>query len=516
MQFKCATAYAILPKNIIDISKSTSFFKNGEKMTKLSPSRPLLDSSHRITPTRWLAIRPHLKLKKLLAKNDVASLLDQLAATLDSLPGITGVEGEWLWGDRDNAKSECVFSIQFETEIVGWVKGTAAAAIMASFINCLVRQEMEKKSLASEIIQKYEEVNFLSDFSAKIACCVGLEEVVSVIVKETQKLINSTQILIFLYQPSKRALVSPIALSDSAYGNFRAIFEIAHQILITGKTEVINDILADDRYIQTQAEGRSLMIAPLKIQNRAIGIFATIHSQPNFYNSEDLNLFLTLSSQTAAAIQTVQYYEKVKDYSQNLERKVAERTRELELIAKELEKANGELKKLATHDELTQIANRRYFNEYMEQEWKRLTREKQPLSLILCDVDHFKKYNDHYGHQMGDDCLQKVAALLVKATKRPADLVARYGGEEFAIILPNTEIEGAKTIAERIQAELAQARIDHYASLVSPWVTVSLGVGSIIPTANQTLEQLIRITDKALFQAKKNGRNRSCLHSLIL
>ncbi|GAC1464200.1 MAG: PleD family two-component system response regulator [Chamaesiphon sp.] len=179
-----------------------------------------------------------------------------------------------------------------------------------------------------------------------------------------------------------------------------------------------------------------------------------------------------------------------------------------ELLMAQLQAANLELQRIASIDSLTQIANRRSFDEYLQREWKRLAREKLPLSLILCDIDFFKVYNDTYGHQAGDECLKRVAHIISQAVKRPADFVARYGGEEFVVILPNTDVKGAIHVAEAIQAELTATSIAHAGSKVSQFVTLSLGVAGVIPKLIISLETLIAEADKALYQAKVAGRNR--------
>ncbi|MGD1701157.1 PAS domain S-box protein [Dapis sp. BLCC M229] len=176
-------------------------------------------------------------------------------------------------------------------------------------------------------------------------------------------------------------------------------------------------------------------------------------------------------------------------------------------LYQELQNTNKKLYKLATLDGLTQIANRRYFNEYLEQEWLRMAREKKPLSLIMCDIDFFKKYNDTYGHQKGDECLQRVAKTISELVKRPADLVARYGGEEFAVILPNTHLEGAIYIAKIIRQEVCNLQIPHQEALIYKQVTMSLGVSTIIPFLEATYQSLIAAADQALYQAKEKGRN---------
>ncbi len=177
----------------------------------------------------------------------------------------------------------------------------------------------------------------------------------------------------------------------------------------------------------------------------------------------------------------------------------------------QLELANQQLKHLATLDGLTQLANRRKFDNYLEQEWRRLARERAPLSLILGDIDFFKRYNDTYGHQTGDECLQQVARALEKAAKRPADLVARYGGEEFAAILPNTPTMGAMQVAETIRANVRELEMNHADSGVSEYVTLSLGVASLIPNPDRSPVDLIAAADKALYRAKAEGRDRVIL-----
>ena len=165
------------------------------------------------------------------------------------------------------------------------------------------------------------------------------------------------------------------------------------------------------------------------------------------------------------------------------------------------------LQELATLDGLTQIANRRHFNDTLNFEWNRLAREKKPLSLILCDVDHFKLYNDTNGHPNGDLCLQLVAKEIERSVNRSVDLVARYGGEEFAVILPDTNISGAIHLAEKIRKQVENLQIPHHNSPTMPYVTVSLGVSTSIPNLNLPPTHLIEAADRALFQAKGQGRN---------
>ncbi|MEH2204997.1 MAG: diguanylate cyclase [Nostoc sp.] len=210
------------------------------------------------------------------------------------------------------------------------------------------------------------------------------------------------------------------------------------------------------------------------------------------------------------------------DYSRELELEVSDRTAELaqtnvllqqEITEREqvylaLQIANQELQQLAIVDGLTKIANRRCFDQRLQQEWLRLAREQQPLSLILFDVDYFKRYNDCYGHQAGDACLVQIAQVAKLGVNRPADLVARYGGEEFVVILPNTDRQGAITIAQGIRQAIRGLKILHEKSDVSEIVTVSLGIGSTIPIPGNLPDTLISLTDQALYVAKQQGRDR--------
>lgn len=181
-------------------------------------------------------------------------------------------------------------------------------------------------------------------------------------------------------------------------------------------------------------------------------------------------------------------------------------------LQQQLEAANRELRRLALVDGLTQVANRRQFDELLAQEWQRLLNEQQFLSLLLCDIDCFKPYNDTYGHQAGDRCLQQVAKAIHRAVKQPADVVARYGGEEFVVLLPDTDMTAALTVACRIHTNLETLAIPHSNSHIGPFVTLSIGVASTVPSANTTAEALIAAADQALYQAKHEGRNRSYVY----
>jgi diguanylate cyclase (GGDEF)-like protein len=191
-----------------------------------------------------------------------------------------------------------------------------------------------------------------------------------------------------------------------------------------------------------------------------------------------------------------------------LDREVAARTSDLEQARTELELANRSLARLARTDGLTGLANRTAFDERLTSEWARARRSGEPLALILGDVDHFKLYNDHYGHQAGDRCLQVLGGLLAGRARRAADLAARYGGEELVLLLPSLDLPAASRMAEAIVAEVAARRLPHESSPVSPHVTMSLGVASASPHELASPADLLALADRALYRAKARGRNR--------
>lgn len=174
--------------------------------------------------------------------------------------------------------------------------------------------------------------------------------------------------------------------------------------------------------------------------------------------------------------------------------------------AKALENSNARLEQLSTTDALTGLANRRAFDYCLKSEWQRSTRNQQPLSLLMIDIDFFKLYNDHYGHLAGDACLRKIGAILFDCAQRSGELVVRYGGEEFAMLLPGADAEAAVVVAQRCLDEVSKAQIAHAKSLVSPWLTCSIGLATVVANKDVTPETLVRCADEALYHVKSAGR----------
>jgi diguanylate cyclase (GGDEF)-like protein len=247
----------------------------------------------------------------------------------------------------------------------------------------------------------------------------------------------------------------------------------------------------------------SILCYPLLNQGKLVGI---VYLENNLmtaaFTTDRIELLQLLSGQAAISVTNAILYAEKEEYAHTLEQKVRDRTAELQ-------QANQELLRLANVDGLTKVANRRCFDDYLRLEWKRHLREQQPLGLIMIDIDYFKRYNDYYGHQGGDDCLIRVAQAIAKSPQRATDLVARYGGEEFVVVLPNTHAENALIVAEKIRSAIAFLSIPHATSQVSQYVTLSLGVASLIPTPKSSPEDLMAQADQALYTAKNEGRDRA-------
>ncbi|WP_461517391.1 sensor domain-containing diguanylate cyclase [Porticoccus sp.] len=249
-----------------------------------------------------------------------------------------------------------------------------------------------------------------------------------------------------------------------------------------------------------------MCLADVLVQGRTseLGELYAVHARPsiygNGYNAENWSVLPRIGTRVYLAVDAGPIYDE-----QGKLIAVVETVRDIT----EQKKAQATLEAMAITDELTGLYNRRHLNEHLDQEWRRGMRNHEPLSLILLDIDYFKQYNDHYGHIAGDECLKSVANSLQRSLLRCSDLAFRYGGEEFCILLPNTCLDGAHNICQRIRANIALLAIPHETSSVSNLVTLSDGIVSTIPSSESSSLQLVALADEALYEAKARGRNQS-------
>lgn len=257
---------------------------------------------------------------------------------------------------------------------------------------------------------------------------------------------------------------------------------------------------------------RHMLSAPMRANQKVLGLMSVITSrEEHAYSSEDEGLLQELADRAGLTFASAQLYQEnlrqaddLRRNNEELERRVLERTRQLK-------EANLKLYAMATHDPLTGLSNRRQFSQTLDKEIRRCRRAERWMAVLMLDIDQFKRYNDHYGHQQGDKCLEKVAAALSQCCRRGSDLVARYGGEEFVAVLTELQPHQARERAEEIRRAVEACQLPHAASEVSSWVTVSVGVACGCPGAEHTPEWWIARADEALYLSKGRGRNRVTL-----
>ena len=386
---------------------------------------------------------------------------------------------------------------------ISWISVTAAPIPLEGYGVAIAYFDItERKQTDEALRQQFLRERLMGAIQARIRQSLDLTKVLNTTVAEVQQFLQTDRVIIYRFEPNWSGIVivesvgqgwTPTlgrTIQDDCF-----VKELCIEPYRQGRIQAVEDIYTTDLtpcYVDllAQFQVKANLVVPLLQGEKLWGLLVAQHcTQPRQWQLWEIELLKQLATQVGIAIQQAELYQ-------------------------QLEVANQELKRLATLDGLTGLANRRRFDEYIEQEWQRLAREQEPLSLILCDIDFFKLYNDTYGHQAGDDCLKQVATALRHSVKRPADLVARYGGEEFAVILPHTTAAGALCLAKSIHQQVRQLRLAHPGSTVSQDVTLSLGVAGLIPCSGATPAKLIAAADAALYEAKTTGRDRVILVEL--
>ncbi len=356
-----------------------------------------------------------------------------------------------------------------------------------------VRRLLESSRIMEELRQQTERERLLRKVSEQIRQSLDLEQILNTTVMEVRQLLQVDRVVVYHFNFASKGHGQVIAeaigsewvplLGTTACDAWLEEFMGFHQQGDTHAISNIEQVVFPPEMTEFlhRHQIKAALTIPISQGDQLWGLLIAHQcSQPRIWNAFEIDSLKQLAAQVTLAIQQAQLHEKIR--------------------------------RLATYDSLTQVANRHRFDECLDAELQRMVRNQTSLSLILCDIDFFKSYNDTYGHLRGDYCLQQVAKAISQATKRPADLVARYGGEEFAIILPDTALEGAMQLAEEILHHVQALRIRHDRSEVAPYVTLSLGVASRPPSKNLFPALLIAAADKALYQAKALGRNRVVQH----
>ncbi|CAD0231144.1 putative Diguanylate cyclase [Planktothrix agardhii] len=354
-----------------------------------------------------------------------------------------------------------------------------------------------RKQVEETLKQQAEGERMIYTITQRIRQSLDLDEILQTTVAEVRQFLQTDRVMIYRFNSDWSGLVVKESVSPGTKAILKMEITDSYFVENQGQYYQQNTIKATPNIytagltpchlellekLQVQAK----LVVPIILQTQGLwGLLVAHHcTKPREWQNLEIELMQQLAIQLAIAIHQSELHQ-------------------------QLQLANQQLQNLAMVDKLTQIANRRCFDEILNQEWHRLVREKRLLSLLLCDIDYFKQYNDTYGHSQGDICLQQVAQALQQGVQRSIDLVARYGGEEFVVILPHTDQEGALEVAKKIQDVLEQFNLPHRSSNVADRVTMSIGICTLIPTVERFPLDLINEADHSLYQAKTQGRNRA-------
>lgn len=370
-------------------------------------------------------------------------------------------------------------------------------------------QALDQK--AQELEEAYLALRAISDLGRSITATLNLESIFSRIQGRLHELMEVATFGIGLYNPDSNAIEYSYLMEDGVrYDGYRVCldstssfaavcFKQKKGLFVNSLEEEAADYV-DDITVEPGALMPALMFQPLFVEEEAIGVITVQSHKAQVYNKHTLDVLGMLASYLSIAIQNARK-------SKSLEEEIQQH----QLAQQELHQLNRKLANLSNLDGLTNVANRRRLDAFLQDAWGEALSKQQKVSILMIDIDFHKQYNDFYGHLAGDEAIKQIAKALEKSVKRSSDLLARYGGDEFVVLLPGTDTEGALQLAEKIHAEVKSCGIAHEASSIGPMVTLSIGVATIVPNAQSQPNNLIAIGDQALYEAKQTGRNRICV-----
>jgi len=355
--------------------------------------------------------------------------------------------------------------------------------------------------LHHEVVRRVEQFELVSELVHAALDAEELDPVLSLVVERLRQRFDLLMVSVYLLDPFSSRLelrglatrVPPPMLPLPALSVGRGITGRSLQLQ---RAQLVFDVRSDPQYVALYEDTVAELAIPIVFRGRSLGAFNFENDRPQVFSQENVSLLQLLCDQLAGIV-----------HLSSLNRKLSETTDELEQTNRRLSEMNRTLVELSTVDSLTGLANRRQFDRVLDLEWRRAIRAGLPLSLLIVDIDFFKRYNDTYGHLRGDAALAEVAKALASSFARAGDVVARYGGEEFAALLPNTAIEGAVELAEQARARIEGRAIPHATAEEGRPLTVSIGVASVVPGARKTSTSLVEAADRALYAAKAAGRN---------
>ncbi|MCT8136778.1 GGDEF domain-containing protein [Anaerobacillus sp. CMMVII] len=442
--------------------------------------------------------------EKIKAKDFVSQISSLLASIYESMGD---VEETIFYYKKFHDQTKEVTNLEQESKLRGiaiQLKAEESQRKNKAFE--ILTEKLEQKT--HELSRSYTQMKIISEIGRSITATLDVNKVFRRIYENINSLMDATVLGIGMYNKQRDAIEYKLYIEEGENApNFDIPLSSKSSWAVwcfKNKQEImVNDTEQEyPKYLEglksTFGTVRpSVIFCPLILEGEIIGVVTVQSKEKNAYDQHALESIRALVSYIVIAINNAEKSEKLAE-------EVAIRKRsELELV-----KLNNKLVKLSEQDGLTEIANRRRFDQLYIEEWERARRDQLPLSVILIDVDQFKEYNDHYGHQEGDRVLCRVAKTLKKVPKRKTDFVARYGGDEFVAVIPNTDIDGAIRVGSNMINNITSLQIGHEYSQVANHITLTVGAATITPQLGMDREELLRMADKALYRAKDKGRNR--------
>ena len=358
-----------------------------------------------------------------------------------------------------------------------------------------------------ELKQRARLMEMMSEVSRTALEATDLQELLDRVTRYIHERFPLELAAIVMYDSAREEFVSITTAGDAFFApaqRWPADTGVISRAIRAGATQFIPDVSTAPDYISVNARVTSELVVPIRFHDQILGVLNLESAGPDVFTPANVLAFEAFADQVAGAIHLATVNERLEDAMRQLESK----TRALEDANGNLASAIETLHKISAQDGLTGVANRRHFDETLALEWRRAARGREPLSLLMLDIDYFKSFNDTAGHQAGDDCLRRVAQMLCDSVQRAGDMVARYGGEEFAVLLPETDADNALQIATRIRERIEAMQLPHPSSPLGH-VTISIGVTSVVPPRDGSASgDFVRVADAALYDAKRQGRNR--------
>jgi diguanylate cyclase (GGDEF)-like protein len=388
-----------------------------------------------------------------------------------------------------NLESPRLSAFHFQLPLVQAIAEQIAGAVASARLYAETKQRVGYLEVLGEISRIALEGEDLDDLIERIARFVhdrfGFALVAIVVADESGRFWKH------------RALITDQPLCVDKDNRWSVEAGVVGRAIRSGEPQLVLDVRHDPDYFPALEDVAAEYVVPIRFRRLVIGALNLESDGSDAFDPETLGVLQMIATQVAGAI-----------HQARLNQQLSEARAELQSTNRQLQAVNAALQQLSLLDALTGVANRRRFDDSLDSEWRRSIRSREPVALLLVDVDSFKDYNDCYGHLRGDDCLRRVARELDAGVQRAGDLVARYGGEEFAVVLPGSDDAAARRLAEALRARIEGLDIPHRRSATGPRVTVSIGVAAKVPSTATSPALLVAAADQALYAAKAGGRNR--------